>query len=1037
MGESDARVSLDQVLANMAWLRRLARRLVADAAARDDVVQRVWLQAIVGQPAVGQALRPWLAGVLKNVVRMGYRSDGRRRQREQAVATDAAPLGVPQPHELVERVEVERAVAGSLLAVDEPYRTTLLLRYYEDLPAAEIARRLGIPAATVRWRLQRGLDMLRGELDGRFGDDRRGWSLALIPTAVAARDGATATTIALAIAGGIVMKGVAKAIAVALALVLLAWGGGRLIQRRVEGGDVGGARPGAAWRVAGGFGAIVSAPATVAGVSVPAWFGQPGAAMRRVAGHVTFAGAPVAGATVELGSELTDAGVLPAVVRRSGPDGAFDFGPQPPARYSVAASAPARTPAVRIVDTRDPTTASDRVALALGGCEAALFGHVADSSGGPIAGAKLCYSPPRASACVTSDDTGRYEVCVSAQQETIEVSAKGYGGVHEPTFFTSRRVRRDFVLTPEATIVGRVVRASDGSAIVGAGVRSIGAAVGSRVAAPVAITTDGRGRFALAGLAPGRHRLVARAADLATSEAVDITVEAGRTSPEVVLRLAPAARVSGVVVDDRGQPVAGAAVSLAGAVADAELATAADAVTQADGRFVLDAVPQGIARFAVARYDVVEPRSQRVGAAAVDNLRIVVSALGSIAGRVTRQGVPVGGVRVACGAEGAPVFSESDGGYVIAGLRRQTCRVVAVDQCAGASGIAPSTIALAAGEQRTHVDVELAWAAAISGIVVEEDGTPASGVQVRFNAQHKPDDGSALTGPDGKFRVGTLSGDDDYLGDVAESATSRHRLAISDGVAPVVHVPDGESEVDGIRIVVKRSHLSIAGTTVDGAGQPLGDVQVTAFRPAAGDERPDLNLSFGAPTTISTGDGSFRIDDVDAGAFVLVAHAGDGSEGRLAGIAAGQAGVQVRLQPAGGIDGTLVGFAAPPEVTARREQPYGPLVRAYAFVDGDTFRFRGLAPGRYVVDATSAGGDGGGQVALVDVVGGQDAVVTLRNRGTATVHGRVVDWRSGAGVAGLSCRSMLFGGQVFSRPQGQPVFTDGDGAFAIDGVTAG
>src|SRR5205823_1008819 len=61
----------------------------------------------------------------------------------------------------------------------EPYRTAVLLRYYEELSAAEIARRTEVPAGTVRWRLKEGLDRLRRQLDERSGG-RRASVVALV-----------------------------------------------------------------------------------------------------------------------------------------------------------------------------------------------------------------------------------------------------------------------------------------------------------------------------------------------------------------------------------------------------------------------------------------------------------------------------------------------------------------------------------------------------------------------------------------------------------------------------------------------------------------------------------------------------------------------------------------------------------------------------------------------------------------------------------------------------------------------------------------
>src|SRR5262249_20210265 len=159
----------------------------------------------------------------------------------------------------------------------------------------------------------------------------------------------------------------------------------------------------------------------------------------------------------------------------------------------------------------------------LTGCDASLFGHVNDASGGPIAGAQLCLAPPRASACVVTDGAGAYSMCLSARQEFVTVAARGYGGIYDRVDFKGRRMQRNYALTPEAIVVGRVVRADTNAPVVGAAVRAESIDnMFQRFAAPGATTSDGQGRFTIAGLAPGRQRLFAVAAGLATTAPLEI-----------------------------------------------------------------------------------------------------------------------------------------------------------------------------------------------------------------------------------------------------------------------------------------------------------------------------------------------------------------------------------------------------------------------------------------------------------------------------------------------------------------------------------
>jgi hypothetical protein len=72
-------------------------------------------------------------------------------------------------------------VAEVVTALAPTYRDAIVLHYYEGIPAADIARRLQVPAGTIRWRLKEGLDQVKAALDRRHGGDRQRWRRALLP----------------------------------------------------------------------------------------------------------------------------------------------------------------------------------------------------------------------------------------------------------------------------------------------------------------------------------------------------------------------------------------------------------------------------------------------------------------------------------------------------------------------------------------------------------------------------------------------------------------------------------------------------------------------------------------------------------------------------------------------------------------------------------------------------------------------------------------------------------------------------------------
>lgn len=167
---------VNELLASSTWLRRLARRLAADEASAEDLLQDAWSVAL-GAPAASARSGPaWMAGVVRRLALRRRRDEGARRRRESQAAR---PESGPPSTDWLERAELQQRLITAVTELEEPYRTTVIGCYLEDLAPEALAKRLGVPGSTVRTRLSRALQRLRERLDRELGDRATWAALAL------------------------------------------------------------------------------------------------------------------------------------------------------------------------------------------------------------------------------------------------------------------------------------------------------------------------------------------------------------------------------------------------------------------------------------------------------------------------------------------------------------------------------------------------------------------------------------------------------------------------------------------------------------------------------------------------------------------------------------------------------------------------------------------------------------------------------------------------------------------------------------------
>ncbi len=152
------------------WLHAFARGIVRDPHGADDVAQDTLLAALATPPPRAgnpRRLRAWLGSVAYNLARLSHRRSSRRRVREEHAARHEA---LDSTSDSVIRGAMHELVAEAVESLEEPHRSIIALRYFENLSIAEIAERTATTEARVRKRLWRGRALLRVRLERRSTD---------------------------------------------------------------------------------------------------------------------------------------------------------------------------------------------------------------------------------------------------------------------------------------------------------------------------------------------------------------------------------------------------------------------------------------------------------------------------------------------------------------------------------------------------------------------------------------------------------------------------------------------------------------------------------------------------------------------------------------------------------------------------------------------------------------------------------------------------------------------------------------------------
>ncbi len=141
---------------------RLAWSILLNDADAADATQEAFLAAWRQLPRLRDAgaFDGWLNRIVANAARMSRRHRIRLREvqvrplGDMAIAeTDAEPPAVDASTSAFERVHEADAIGRAFDRLREHERLILVLHYVEERPVVEIARTLGVPVGTAKWRL--------------------------------------------------------------------------------------------------------------------------------------------------------------------------------------------------------------------------------------------------------------------------------------------------------------------------------------------------------------------------------------------------------------------------------------------------------------------------------------------------------------------------------------------------------------------------------------------------------------------------------------------------------------------------------------------------------------------------------------------------------------------------------------------------------------------------------------------------------------------------------------------------------------------
>ncbi|MBA3546822.1 MAG: carboxypeptidase regulatory-like domain-containing protein [Nannocystis sp.] len=780
-------------------------------------------------------------------------------------------------------------------------------------------------------------------------------------------------------------------------------------------------------------------------------------ALASVSGTIRDAqGQPITGAQVcarTRAERLVSSDMRKIHCATSGRDGAYRIEGLLGVRHGVYASAPTFIPGLyfrgvgvsrrEFVELRAGQELRE-VDITLQGGGVEIHGVVKDLSGGAVEGAQVMGN----NAFALTGAEGLFSMWVKPGSTWVTAQADGYANGNDDGAAPGHRF--EIFLTPEAVLVGKVVRAADGTPVEGAHVTAGGGGWSWNEGAAL---TDAGGNFRLDGLEPGAYKAHAEADDVMGKAEEQAILGLGETSAPIVIQAHPAFFIEGKIVSAEGEACDSGYLYLTDHAnsRDAQGYTEGDGVVRARGLLpgefqVTIRCPGKISAERYERVTIVDK--------SVTGLRWEVTGGRVIRGTVIGAGGKgVEGISVRASVNPDPskpraqttsVWSaqtDGEGRFELAGLLPGDYEVtLSAWNPPRAVPDKPTAVKLSADRDVEDLRIVLPASGELKGTVRDAQGRAVADVQV---AMH---DGkrwlNTVVADDGSFRFESVA-PGDYRVRATRNWEAMRAPGTSDDDVQGEKVSIREGGVETVKLVVAGAAEKIAGVVRDESGGPVADAFIeatlesdSATAASGAAARDGRWASFYGTPHLSDEDGRFTLEDLSPGKHTLRAHRKGGGEAILEHVASGSD-VVLTIAGTGRMAGTVAlrGAGAPEDFTISLEDEKTGFRRHDSFFrTGGAWTLPELPAGTYKL---KVGAGGGSAEVEATMTAGQDTTgLRIELVPKVTVRGTLVDLE-GKPVPGLYV-SVSDGGAAYGGGDEKKLnITDDAGRYEVTQAPAG